>query len=93
MTAGAVSVNPKVERVTIAEIEPLVPEVVSRYFADVNHDVISNPKVSVQIDDARHFLATTGARFDAITSDPLDPWVKGAAALYTKEFSSWRSRA
>ena len=31
-------------------------------------------------------LATTAERFDAITSDPLDPWVKGAAALYTREF-------
>jgi len=86
VTAGAVSVNPKVERVTIAEIEPLVPAVVSRHFAGVNHDVIQNPKVAVHIDDARHFLATTTERFDAITSDPLDPWVKGAAALYTKEF-------
>ena len=29
---------------------------------------------------------TTHQKFDAITSDPLDPWVKGAAMLYTKEF-------
>jgi spermidine synthase len=86
VTAGAVSVSPKVERVTIAEIEPLVPTVVSTHFASVNHDVLSNPKVRVHIDDARHFLATTDEQFDAITSDPLDPWVKGAAALYTTEF-------
>lgn len=85
VTAGAVGINPRVERVTIAEIEPLVPAVVSTHFAGVNHDVIRNPKVEVRIDDARHLLATTDARFDAITSDPLDPWVKGAAALYTKE--------
>jgi len=38
------------------------------------------------IDDGRHFLMTTKEKFDGITSDPLDPWVKGAAALYTKEF-------
>jgi spermidine synthase len=38
------------------------------------------------IDDARHFLGTTMEKFDAITSDPFDPWVKGAANLYTKEF-------
>ena len=38
------------------------------------------------LDDARHFLLTTEEKFDAITSDPLDPWVKGAAMLYTKEF-------
>ncbi len=29
---------------------------------------------------------TTNEKFDAITSDPLDPWVKGAAMLYTREF-------
>jgi spermidine synthase len=86
VTAGAVSVDPSVEKVTIAEIEPLVPRVVSTYFGEFNHDVIRNPKVDVVIDDARHFLLTTDQKFDAITSDPLDPWVKGAAALYTKEF-------
>jgi spermidine synthase len=29
---------------------------------------------------------TTDQKFDGITSDPLDPWVKGAANLYTVEF-------
>ncbi len=86
VTAGAVSIDPRVERVTIAEIEPLVPRVVSKYFGTENHHVIDNPKVRVQIDDARHFLLTSKEKFDAITSDPLDPWVKGAATLYTKEF-------
>src|SRR6185295_14840336 len=56
------------------------------YFAAHNFDVVRNPKVTVQVDDARHFLFTTGQKFDAITSDPLDPWVKGAAMLYTREF-------
>jgi spermidine synthase len=48
--------------------------------------VKNNPKVTVKIDDGRHFLLTTKQKFDAITSDPLDPWVKGAAMLYTREF-------
>jgi spermidine synthase len=86
VTAGAVSIDPHVERVTIAEIEPLVPRVVSRYFGAENHHMIDNPKVHVEIDDARHYLLTSKEKFDAITSDPLDPWVKGAATLYTKEF-------
>jgi spermidine synthase len=86
VTAGAVSIDPMVERVTIAEIEPLVPRVVSVYFGAQNHDVVRNPKVHIRIDDARHFLLTTKEKFDAITSDPLDPWVKGAATLYTREF-------
>jgi spermidine synthase len=86
VTAGAVSVNPRVERVTIAEIEPLVPAAAAAHFSGPNADVIRNPKTRVRIDDARHVLLTTSERFDAITSDPLDPWVKGAAMLYTKEF-------
>ncbi len=86
VTAGAVSIDPAVKRETIAEIEPLVPEVVSKYFAGPNFDVVNNPKVHMVIDDARHYLLTTDRKFDAITSDPLDPWVKGAATLYTEEF-------
>jgi spermidine synthase len=86
VTAGAVSVNPAVEQVTIVDIEPLVPQVAREYFGSVNHDVLKNPKVRVIADDARHFLQTTTETFDAITSDPLDPWVKGAATLYTREF-------
>src|SRR6476661_7376124 len=81
VTAGAVSVDPNVKRLTIAEIEPLVPRVVSRYFAEHNFDVVANPKTHVVTDDARHYLLTTREKFDAITSDPLDPWVKGAAML------------
>lgn len=86
VTAGAVSIDPDLTQVIIAEIEPLVPRVVSTYFAEHNFDVIRNPKVRVHLDDARHFLMTTKEKFDAITSDPLDPWVKGAATLYTREF-------
>jgi spermidine synthase len=86
VTAGAVSVDPRVQSETIAEIEPLVPRVVSKYFAEYNFNVVANPKVTVHLDDARHYLLTTKEKFDAITSDPLDPWVRGAATLYTREF-------
>jgi spermidine synthase len=86
VTAGAVSIDPRVEKVTIAEIEPLVPRTVSTFFSHHNFDVARNPKVRITIDDGRHFLVTTDEKFDAITSDPLDPWVKGAAMLYSQEF-------
>jgi spermidine synthase len=93
VTAGAVSIGPRVKSMTIAEIEPLVPKSVARYFWQHNYAVVGDetgappqPKVKIHIDDARHFLLTTDQKFDAITSDPLDPWVKGAATLYTVEF-------
>ncbi|HEY4015175.1 MAG TPA: fused MFS/spermidine synthase [Polyangiaceae bacterium] len=86
VTAGAVSVDPAVVHETIAEIETLVPKEVAPRFSSQNFEVASNPKVHVEIDDARHFVTTTRQTFDAVTSDPFDPWVKGAAALYTAEF-------
>jgi spermidine synthase len=86
ITAGAVSIDPEVEHVNIVELEPLVPEVAGKYFSKYNFDVVRSPKVRMHIDDGRHFVLTTKERFDAITLDPLDPWVKGAATLYTKEF-------
>jgi len=86
VTAGAVSVDPALEHETIAEIEPLVPWAVDNYFGQYNFEVVKNPKVHIRIDDARHFVETTREKFDAITSDPLDPWVKGAAMLYTQEY-------
>ena len=86
VTAGAVSVDPALEHETIAEIEPLVPRAVDEYFSQHNFNVVKNPKVHIRIDDARHFVETTSEKFDAITSDPLDPWVKGAAMLYTQEY-------
>jgi len=81
-----VSIDPGVEHVTIVEIEPLVPKTAAAYFNHENFNVVESPKVQLHIDDGRHFLMTTTERYDAITADPLDPWVKGAANLYTKEF-------
>jgi len=86
ITAGAVSIDPRVQRETIAEIEALVPRAAAEYFSEPNFDVLHNSKVQVRIDDGRHYLLTTHERFDGITVDPLDPWVKGAANLYTVEF-------
>jgi len=31
-------------------------------------------------------MATTHEKFDIITSDPIHPWVKGSAVLYTQEY-------
>src|SRR5262245_12162152 len=86
VTAGAISIHPTMERMVICELEPLIPRVVSKYFSDVNYDVARNPKVQIVYDDARHYVLTARGKFDVITSDPIHPWVKGAATLYTKEY-------
>jgi spermidine synthase len=44
--------------------------------------------VKVVYDDGRHYIRTLpkDKKFDIITSDPIDPWVKGCAALNTVEY-------
>lgn len=86
ITAGTFLDYPGIERIVICEIEPLIPEVVSRYFRTENNAVLEDPRVEVIYDDARHYILTSDEKFDIITSDPIHPWVKGAAALYTREY-------
>ncbi len=86
VTAGSFVPHPEVKKITIVDIEPLVPENVAPRFATENFDVVKSPKTTVVIDDGRHFIHTTKEKFDVITSDPIDPWVKGCAALNTIEY-------
>jgi len=63
-----------------------VPEAAATFFGRQNFSVLNGSNVQLHIDDGRHFLMTSREKFDGITADPLDPWVRGAANLYTKEF-------
>jgi spermidine synthase len=56
------------------------------YFGPQDYRVALNPKTHIVFDDARHYLMTTNEKFDIIASDPLDVFVKGTAALYSREY-------
>jgi spermidine synthase len=97
VTAGTFLTYPSVTRIVICDIEPLVPAMVTPMFNDQNYRIVDgirrqNPmmvngkQVEVIYDDGRHFIRTTKEKFDIITSDPIDPWVKGCAALNTVEY-------
>jgi spermidine synthase len=86
VTAGSFVAHPETKRIVICDIEPLVPKVVAPMFEKENHAVIKDSRTQVVFDDGRHFVRTTSEKFDIITSDPIDPWVKGCAALNTVEY-------
>ena len=86
VTSGSFLAHPECEHITICEIEPLIPKEIAPFFARQNYNVVSDPRVEIIYDDARHFILTTQRKFDIITSDPIHPWVKGSATLYTKEY-------
>jgi spermidine synthase len=86
VTAGSFVTYPDIERIVICEIEPLIPQKISGFFSKENFDVVNDPRVEIVYDDARRFILTSKEQFDIITSDPIHPWVKGAATLYTREY-------
>jgi spermidine synthase len=86
ITAGTFVTYPGIERIVICEIEPLIPKVVARFFGLENQGVLDDPRTRIVYDDARHFVLTTREKFDIITSDPIHPWIKGSAALYSREY-------
>jgi spermidine synthase len=86
VTAGTFVLHPDLKRLVICDIEPLVPRAVAPQFEQENYGVVKDPRTEIVLDDGRHFLRTTRETFDVITSDPIDPWVKGCAALNTLEY-------
>ena len=86
VTSGSFVLHPSIERIVICDIEPLIPRVVAQHFSAENHDVVRDKRVQIIYDDARHYIATTAEKFDIITSDPIHPWVKGSAVLYSQEY-------
>jgi spermidine synthase len=98
VTAGSFIPHPEVEEIVICDIEPLVPTYVAPFFKKENFNVCGpenvrsakNPSGRVQIvfDDGRHYINTLPKekKFDIITSDPIDPWAKGTAALNSIEY-------
>jgi spermidine synthase len=86
VTAGSFVLHPEVKRIVICEMERMIPPVATRFFGKENNHVLHDPRVEMVYDDARHFVLTTREKFDVITSDPIHPWVKGSATLYSKEY-------
>jgi spermidine synthase len=99
VTAGSFVPYPHIRRIVICDIEALVPKVVAPMFGEQNYHIadgidkenphmVNGKEVQLIYDDGRHYIRTLpkDAKFDVITSDPIDPWVKGCAALNTIEY-------
>src|SRR5215471_13336063 len=84
VTLGSVEQFP-LKHVTCVELEPAVIEA-SHYFDDVNHRPLEDPRLRLIANDGRNFIDTTDQKFDVIVSEPSNPWLTGAASLFTLEY-------
>ncbi|MDR3638524.1 MAG: fused MFS/spermidine synthase [Isosphaeraceae bacterium] len=85
-TCWSVAQHDEITAIDVAEISPEVLAMARRYFADINHGVLDDPRVHVRIVDARSYMAVTDRTYDLILSDSIHPRFRGNAALYTRDY-------
>jgi spermidine synthase len=85
-TTHAATLHRSIRRVEVADLsENVIAH--AGYFADVNQDVLNDPRVTVYVNDGRHHLQMQPpASYDLITLEPPPIAYAGVAALYSREF-------
>lgn len=86
VTAGSVSKYSSVERLDIVEISEGVVEACGEFFSKYNSGVLKDPRVNLIIGDGRNHLRETNRKYDAIISEPSNPWIAGISSLFTREY-------
>jgi spermidine synthase len=90
VTVGAALQTP-LKSLTAVELEPAVVEA-SQFYNDLNHEPLSDARVHLFEDDARHILLASNDTYDVIISEPPHPWVSGVANLFTQDFYQLAAR-
>jgi predicted membrane-bound spermidine synthase len=82
ISLGALKELKKVKAVDCIEISKEIVDA-SVFFKKENRDILNDPRVTLYLDDARHFTAATQRKYDLIIGDLFFPWLKGSGSLYT----------
>jgi len=84
VTLGSVLTH-DVKKVDTLELEAAVVHG-SRLFDHHSGAPLEDPRVSLVVNDARNDLLVRDRRYDVIISEPSNPWIPGAASLFTRDF-------
>ena len=84
MTLGSL-LKHRPHHVDQVELEPEVRKA-SSYFSAYHGNAAYQKEVKVTFDDGFNFLHATQHKYDVITSDPIQPYFRGAATLYSVEY-------
>ncbi|WP_299976311.1 spermidine synthase [uncultured Pseudoteredinibacter sp.] len=85
LTAHTMLLHPEVEQVDTIEIEEEVYHG-AKLLSEKVGLVFSDPRSNVIFDDAKTAFSSSQKRYDAIVSEPPNPWVSGVSGLFTTEF-------
>ena len=84
-TAYALSTTFALRRIDVVELEESIIEAVKTATSGVP-PAMRDPRVQVEIGDARNRLLLGEQRYDLIVSQPSHPWLSGAGSMFTQEF-------
>ncbi len=82
--AQVIANHPAVESLTVVEINPGYIQVVARYPQVAS--LLSNPKVTIVVDDGRRWLARNHRRFDMVVSNTPFHWRAHSTNLLSREY-------
>jgi len=85
LTSNILLSNPALASLDTIEIEPVMVEG-ARLFMSRNARVYDDKRSNIRIEDAKTFFAAHQKKYDAIISEPSNPWVAGVGNLFTVEF-------
>ena len=76
---------PDIEQVTLCELDGAVIRLAHEWLPAIHRGAFDDPRLRLQLGDARAFISATEERFDQIVLDLTDPFGP-AVELYTVEF-------
>jgi len=85
ITAGELAALSTTREVVVAEISSAVLAA-DPFFASANLGAGTSPKVRTLRSDAYRALLRSEGRYDAIVSEPSNPWMAGVEMLFSREF-------
>ncbi|MCP3984108.1 MAG: spermidine synthase [bacterium] len=86
MTAKSLTETSSLERIDVVDISRDILEMNRIVYPDPSEYPLEDPRVTVHIEDGRHFLQTTDRRYDLITGEPPPPRIAGVMSLFTRQF-------
>lgn len=85
VTAGELAALDSTHEVVVAEISPAVVDA-APLFDFANGGASHDPEVRILRSDAYRALLRSEGTYDAIVSEPSNPWMTGVEMLYSREF-------
>lgn len=91
MTTHTLLGDSRVARVDTIEIEPVMVQG-ARLFEKRFGRSFKDARSNIIIDDAKAYFAGHQKQYDAIISEPSNPWISGVGALFSQEFYAFIPR-